>query len=86
MGGAMTSYYLSAQLSRYVDEMGGRDYLAALVMDVMEMTKNPTPPVVEPVSVAPPAAHPDLRYCGSCGQLLQHPGADICFECGARQR
>jgi hypothetical protein len=74
----MSQYYLSAQLSRYVDSMGGRDYLAALVEK--EMT---TPLVAEPVK---PAPSDGLRYCAKCGLLLQHPGADICFECGSRQR
>ena len=71
----MTNYYLSAQLSRYVDEQGGRDFLAALVEKEMA-----TPSAAEPVSVAPPAA-----FCEHCGIRLQIPGARTCFGCGLPQ-
>ena len=88
----MSSYYLSRALSDYVEEMGGRDWLAKLVESAQhdaspaaeEEAKRATPTPVEDAKPATPRP-PDLRYCAACGKLLQHPGADICFACGARQ-
>ena len=73
----MTTYYLNRELSDYVDEQGGRDFLAGLVEKSRQM---PETDIRDAASAPSP-----FRFCQKCGMKLQHPGADICFECGSRQ-
>ena len=76
----MTTYYLPRELSDYVDEQGGRDFLAGLV----EKSREVPDTAANAAKETPDAASP-FRFCQNCGMKLQHPGADICFECGSRQ-
>jgi len=72
----MSSYYLPADVSRYVDEKGGRDWLVGLVRS--ERDGQPTHD--EAVEAACPR-----EFCVKCGVRLHHPGDLTCFHCGVRQ-
>lgn len=62
----MSQYYLPAKLSKYVDERGGRDFLASLVEAHMDGDVRDVP---KPV------------LCPDCGVRLQG-GRLPCFHCG----
>ena len=74
----MASHYIPADLERYLKDND---------IDLLDLIRESMEPAASAASTpkeAAPVPSP-FRYCGTCGMVLQHPGADICFSCGARQ-
>ena len=74
----MAQHYIPAEIEKYLKDND---------IDLLDLIRESMKPAASAASTPKEAAPAPsvLSYCGRCGHRLQHPGADICFDCGSRQ-